>query len=57
MVVKTAEAIIANPNGPKALTIPLEARAKMAMKNGGKIRPGGNLFGVPGDSILYPEER
>ena len=57
MAIKTAEAIIANSNGPKALTIPLEARAKMAMKNGGKIRPGRNLFEVSGDSILYPEER
>ena len=34
-VIKAAEAVVANPNDPEALTILLEARAKMAMKNGG----------------------
>jgi hypothetical protein len=37
MVVKTAEAIIANSNDPETLAIPLDARAKTAMKNGGEI--------------------
>ncbi len=37
-VIKAAEAVVANPNDPEALTILLEARAKMAMKSGGEIQ-------------------
>ncbi len=35
-VIRAAEAVIVNPNDPEALTILLEARAKMAMKSGGE---------------------
>jgi len=36
-VIKAAEAVITNPNDPEALTILIEARAKMAIKNGGEL--------------------
>ncbi len=51
-VVAAAEAVAANQNDQETFAILLEARAKMAGR-----RDRGNLFGVPGNGISYPEER